>query len=653
MAKKPPKAPPPSDDFDPERDLGDEIAPIEEVSEDDFLADVVADDGDEATKLTKGDAKDHVLPEVEVEADAVEADEIVAEDAEAVADDLFAGVTTAEDDAATKSMPGAKDAAADDEEVAASALMEDDEASPHEAATMGEMAVVEEDDPFADVGAKGEVIDEGALVGAGVGGPGEPEEPAYEEEVPKPALHWLTWTLIGLNVVAALAAAVLLLMDYEKRQQYSYANFRLDLLMLGLPNEREEEALTAARVTLPTFRHSPEELKRTAASRPGALAVGDKFEAVEEPYFRRIPPSMLTKEILSEHFTGNGEPVATVEAEIKRVEKIVVDDIKRAAEESYAALKSDADKRTQITALLHPLAMDAKQSEALDARIKSAQGPELEKLYMEAAQRRMAFDFLLPLELFRPGDDSKGLFVEKFGDLEALPLEKVLDRVTQRIKSTIGDNYEPAIHLGEEWGNIKRDTIEKRLTIAFTLLSLAHVKKPDGKAELYPELLERIPLVVGQYDFALACELFPSRILAINDIVLDRIKIDREGFEESSKGAIVRGKAFIDYYEAELQRIRFLQDDIFKAKKRLTELQAQKASCEAHLKDRIQKRDETLAQIAVARVKTNKDAAELKVFQDDLFRYQTELATSEDELERIHRQIRDRLSSIKTGGKKP
>ena len=36
---------------------------------------------------------------------------------------------------------------------------------------------------------------------------------------------------------------------------------------------------------------------------------------------------------------------------------------------------------------------------------------------------------------------------------------------------------------------------------------------------------------MGQYDFALACELFPSRVLSLNEKVLAHIESDREGFE--------------------------------------------------------------------------------------------------------------------------
>src|SRR6185369_15724743 len=91
---------------------------------------------------------------------------------------------------ATKTMHGAKNLDLPAVEVEADETMAEvmaDEVSPHEAKTVGEMPVIDEDDPFAGVGAeeRAVVVDEGELVGAGVGS-GTPDEPAYEEEVPKP-----------------------------------------------------------------------------------------------------------------------------------------------------------------------------------------------------------------------------------------------------------------------------------------------------------------------------------------------------------------------------------------------------------------------------------------------------------------------------------
>lgn len=677
MAKKP--NPPPPDDFDPNRELADEVLPIDddllapvedEVApvDDDLVVDEVVDeivvDADElsadvgqgATQLVVDD--DLILPDVvvtdEVAADEVVVDDLVADDLVAddlVADDLSAAEAPGEvldDDLAANALlegdvpiEATADALLSDEIVPSDDVVVSDDAA-HDADTELGMPALD-DDPFAGVGDDLTTMEEPAeeLVGAAVGEPRE-DEPYIEEEIPKPATHWFTWTLIGLNVLAVLTVPYLLLMTHQKRQEYTYAVFRHDLAMLGLPTEEEERAITAAKGTLPGFRISADEIKRVVAERIGGQS--DKFEAVNEPIVRRIPPSMLTPEILKDHFgkVDTPESVTTVEAEIRRIQKSLVPAIEKAAEDSLAAAPSDEAKRTRIARMLHPLAMDIHQSNALDKEIKSATGADLDKLYLEAVKRRMAFDFLLPLELFRPGD-VKTLFVEKMGDLKALPLSEVLGRVNERLQSTIDPTYKPLIHFGADFPAKDRDTIEKRLTVAFTLLSLAHVKRPDGEL-LYPDLLERIPLVMGQYDFTLAAELFPSRILKANARVVDRIRIDREGFEvPNADGNLVRGKGFIDDYEHELQRIRFLQQDIAKAKLRYSDLEQQKARYETLLAERTKQRADVLARIAKSREKTAEDIAELRRFQDDLFRYQTELSDSEDRLADLHRQIEEKL----------
>lgn len=696
MAKKPPQNPnPPIDDFDPDRDIfsdivpddvpADEVAPLEDdlvVSDeivepaasdaipidddlivgvpDDDLVDVVDDKG--ATQLVTDDI-DVALPDVEVADDLVvtevtDVDDLVVDDGP-VTDNLVVDdvdqILVEEDALVSKG----DDFGGDDDLVVDTDLIdvEPDDLSPHEASTAAAMPALRDDaDPFAGVGddLEGTVEPgEGELVGAGVGdGGGGDDEPYVEEEIPKPGTHWFTWTLIGLNIIAALVAPYLIVMSLSKRQAYTYAVLQHDLAMMGLPTEEEEKTITAAKGTIPIYRISPAEIKRIVADRIGAQS--DKFEGVEESLVRPIPPSMLTPEILKEHFgehyVDSPEPITTVEAEVRRIEKSVVPLIKKAAQESLEKSPSEDAKRQRIIRMLHPLAMDVHQSEALEKTIKDAKGAELDKLYIDAVERRMAFDFLLPLELFRPGD-SRGMFIETMGDLKKLPTSAVLDRVKERLNSTIDKNYQPAIHLGEEWSKQERDTIEKRLTVAFTLLSLAHVKKPDGEL-LDPKLLDRIPLVVGQYDFAVAAELFPSRLMKLNEKVLERIRIDREGFETPDKdGNLVRSKAFIDYYEDELQRIRFKQQDIAKAKLRLEDLQTQKARYETLLTERTEQRAKVLAKIAAARAKTSVDAAELRRYQDDLFRYQIELATSEEDLARVNQEIEEKYG--KKGAKQP
>lgn len=668
MAKKPDPTPP-FDDFDPDRILSDEVEPLD----DDLIVDPLPDDDlivdveEEVVAVEPDDAIVDVDAAVvdEVSADEIDVSDALVTDDELVADSLLDGdvpadVLVTSDEVAADDMlvDPADDLVVDEDLIDAGAVEVEDEHSAHEVETMASMPALDDDDPFAGVGEElegtgptGEPGDE-ELVGAGVVDRGI-DEPYVEEEIPKPATHWLTWSLIGLNIVAALAAPYLIVQTLQKRQEYTYAVFRHDLAMMGLPTEEEAKTLTAAKGTLPLYRIAPADIKRIVTERIGPQ--GDKFGEVRESFARSIPPNMLTVETLKDHFgevyVDAPEPITTVEAEVRRLEKSVPGLFENAAKASLEAAPSDEVKRARIVRMLHPLAMNTHQSEVLDQTIKDAKGAELDKLYMDAVQRRMAFDFLLPLEMFRPGD-AKNLFVETIGDLQKLPLSQVMERVTERLKSTIDMKYQPALHLGEEWGKQDRDTIEKRLSVAFTLLSLAHVKKPDGEL-LDPKLLERIPLVMGQYDFALACELFPSRVLRLNDLVKERIREDREGFEVADKdGALIRNRSgFIDAYEDELQRNRFMQQDIDKAKLRLADLQEQKIRYQKLLEQRTEQRADVLKKIAKARAKTEQEIAELRRFQEGLFRYQVELATSEEDLARVNQDIEQRLG--KKGAKQP
>src|SRR5438132_4058930 len=71
--------------------------------------------------------------------------------------------------------------------------------------------------------------------------PGEPDGPdaveVVAEEPPPPQGRntGLTLALCGLNVVAALAFIFLLFLDFQKRQDWSYAVFMNELFAEGLP----------------------------------------------------------------------------------------------------------------------------------------------------------------------------------------------------------------------------------------------------------------------------------------------------------------------------------------------------------------------------------------------------------------------------------
>lgn len=486
-------------------------------------------------------------------------------------------------------------------------------------------------------------VDEDAVVA-------EPEEagPEVVAEPPRAAVAMLNYVLIALNLIAVGAFAYFLLEDIQKRQEFSYAVFRNELAMVGLPTEDEEANPNMARGTLPPIRISSEYIKKVFGERPEAKNSPDPFDPVDEQIAPRIPPSMLTREILKEHFdkhfvdTG-AEPIRTVEDEVKRIAKALPEEIKKAAEESAAIASKggDINLRKGLDKLLLPLSMDTVQAEKLDKRIKSAQGKDLEALYIDAAERRMAFDFLLPIEIFRPGDP-KVAIIEKFGDLEALPLDKVRDRVAERVLASIAPQFDPKVHLGDGWEGKERDSVEKRLAAAFTLLSLSYVKRPDG-TPLYPNLSDRLPLVFGQYDFTVAASAFPRRVQLMQDRMLTLLRENRDGFEVLDKdGTTVRRSwGFPDKYTRDLDEIRDTQQNIAKATLRLADLEKDKTRYEQLLDERTKQRADILARISKARVKTDEENKELRLLQNELFEFQRQLAESDRALQLIGEKIQN------------
>src|SRR5437868_4713152 len=107
---------------------------------------------------------------------------------------------------------------------------------------MAKKADLEEDDI-------GEEIDEALLAEDDDVPPEEPEE--QEEPEPRGRNTGLTIALCVLNVLAALGFTYLLVVDYQKRQEWSHAVFMNELFLQGLPLAQEDDGLSGSRVTLP------------------------------------------------------------------------------------------------------------------------------------------------------------------------------------------------------------------------------------------------------------------------------------------------------------------------------------------------------------------------------------------------------------------
>ena len=79
----------------------------------------------------------------------------------------------------------------------------------------------------------------------------------------------LTLALCALNVIAALGFIVLLFLDFQKRQDWSYATFMNELAIEGLPLKQEEDGVSASRATLPRQKLDSRQIQSVFASRGG------------------------------------------------------------------------------------------------------------------------------------------------------------------------------------------------------------------------------------------------------------------------------------------------------------------------------------------------------------------------------------------------
>ncbi len=474
----------------------------------------------------------------------------------------------------------------------------------------------------------------------------------YEAEEPQQRGRntGLTILLCLLNVAAALGFTFLLVLDFQKRQQWSYAVFLHDLYMQGLPLKEEDDGPSASRVTMPKQRLSSEQIKAVFSARGGKGGGGDEFQRVEEVLHTRIMPKHLSPEILKEYFGDLGEGVATLEQEIDRLKTKVPADIAQVARETVTGAKDEAAKRQLVVKLLLPLTYDIYQVEALDKKIKAATGLSLAALLEDAVQRRMLLDILGPCEIHRPGD-VKTFLVEKAVDLDkdgqyAIKVTQLKSLLQDRFEVATGAKYKASVHLGQEWEGEPRTSIEKRRTISHLLLTLAYLRKPDGEL-LYPRGLERAQTVVGLFEIAGACQALTAGLQKLEEKVIDAIKIDRQGY--SLKGT-ERTEAFIDRQPREVKRIQDLITDIRLAERRLKDLQEQRDRAKKIFEERKEHLDSVTKKLLAARAETGRLIAQLRELQLTLFRAQVELSEAADRNFLLEEEIR-KQEKLKGGAK--
>jgi hypothetical protein len=330
-----------------------------------------------------------------------------------------------------------------------------------------------------------------------------PETEPREEEQPAGRTSLWNILLIVFNVLALVGFAALLWADMTKRLEWAEALFQRQIAINGIPLDDKDKDGQEVALQL-KHELDPPLLKEQYDKR--GVNVKDRFVPVSENFKDHVRYSEFDDAVAKRYFESAASSegvVRTLTQEVNRIKTRLPADIDAVAKvvvERAKDLKAD-DKRTVVRRILFPLAFEGYQIPALDKMIRETPDAKLDELLEKAAKRRIVFDILMPMEVFRPSEvddttktaDVRGKsqrFVNKLalvnkGDFE-VAYDDMLKALDKRFVDVLADT---------DWNDptVKRDYAEKRRTIAFLLLTVANVetpaaeRTPPGKAAEEPK----------------------------------------------------------------------------------------------------------------------------------------------------------------------
>jgi len=328
---------------------------------------------------------------------------------------------------------------------------------------------------------------------------------------------------------------------------------------------------------------------------------------------------------------------------------------------SELAKKPDPDKKPTI------------EEDDLEERLEKAKtDSELDALLDDALQRRMYYDFLAPLSVFRPGEsrDVNLYDVENVADTKKFPLKAVREIVRKRLAGAIAANYDPDVHFGKQWTEeqpspdaMKRDSLEKRRTIGFILFALGQINVPTLGTKLYPAGVERAQIISGLFEFTNANIYYVRAQRIMQERMIQAIVAHRDGQVIEKEGQpTVRTPNVATEYGAEVERLVKLYHQVQEAEKQLVELKRINAHDDAVYKLRLGQHKNTADRLVATRKATEDLVKKLRVKQDELYEKYIELSNAGErnfrlyqEIEQIERRFiaeQERLNSIPKKGKK-
>jgi chromosome segregation ATPase len=408
-------------------------------------------------------------------------------------------------------------------------------------------------------------------------------------------------TLLGkilaiLNVLAALAFATLLVLDYGKRQQWSTNVFLTDVQLDGLP-------LTFEKIdpSVPTGRY---------------------------------PSQFLDEATLKVVFAGAGEPVNSLEDELKKLQSKLPGSIEAAVDDVISKIPNDEKSKQQaVYNLLFPLARNGPQVDALKRRLDTA-GQALDGLVKEAVKRHLLNEVLDPLQQLTPADAADDL-TPKIAELDdkqnfKVTLEKLDEFLVDRLQ--------------------KVAETKRRQNVSDLIFLITHLMKPRPDGAQPSELLDergpqRAQVVLGLIQYNVSTGDYARALDRITQRVVTAIIADRDGIVGGIPGFVVK-------YDEQVGRLRRLTEDVNDVKQRLDDLKEERKKVELDLAERKAHHDAIVKKIMDSRAETLKLARQLQHMQQQLFVAQREMATAAEDNNRLLNQIRE-LEGSKKGTQQP
>jgi hypothetical protein len=330
---------------------------------------------------------------------------------------------------------------------------------------------------------------------------------------------------------------------------------------------------------------------------------------------------------------------------------------------------------------LFPIARNVWQITALDKILAKANGKALDEFVTESVQRRLYYDILAPINVYRPADLAFGAAnkhpIDRIADAEEVDkatiptkLEMKLDEVkamlTKRLDSAIAKEFDLDVHLGEAYDKtagvdaMKRHGVEKRQIIAFILFTVGHVQIPTTTDRLVPNGIERAQVVSGINENTNASIRFVESLRTLQDRVAESIVAERQGYvipDKNNPGGSTRTEGFIDEYEDWIDRLVKIVEHIDTTKKRLEDVKTQRDHLQKVHAHRTKQLQDTMDKLLTARKNTERYAKDLRELHEQLHAALVELSDAADRNFRLHDRIQElelglRVQSKKKGGAK-